>query len=98
MRNSILWLTPALAALLLVEGGVAQPPGRRGPPPRGGGLERTLDELKLSGEKRETARAAAQAYQDNVRRLTDLASADLLMKLKDVVTPEEFAKLRKATE
>ena len=70
-------------------------PGRRGGPR--GGLDRTLDELKLSEKNKEVAREAVGAYQDNVRRLTDLASVELLLKLKDIVTPEEFTKVRKAT-
>jgi hypothetical protein len=96
MRNHILWLVLALVAVLSFgQWSMAQPPGRRGGPR--GGLERALDDLKLSGDKLETARAAVRDYQDNVRRLTNLASAKLVLKLKDVVSPEEFTKLRKAT-
>jgi hypothetical protein len=97
MRNGILWAASALmGALLFGDAAHAQPPGRRGGPR--GGLDRTLDELKLSEKNKDTARQAVGAYQDNVRRLTDLASADLLLKVKDVVSPEEFTKVRKATE
>src|SRR2546421_394124 len=97
MRNGILWLVFALmAALFIGQGSMAQPPGKkRGP---GGGLDRVLDELKLSEKKKETARDAVGTCRDNIRRLTDLASAELMMKLKEVVSEEEFTRLRKATE
>jgi hypothetical protein len=97
MRKLVLWLALVLlAALLIVEGAMAQPPGRRRGP--GGGLERVLDDLKLSDKQKETAREAVRMCQDNVRRLTDLASAELMLKLKEVVSQEEFTRLQKATE
>jgi hypothetical protein len=71
-------------------------PGGFGPP--GGGLERTLGDLKLSDKKKETAEAAVKAYRENVRKLTDLARADLLLKMKDVLSDEEFKKFKEAAE
>jgi hypothetical protein len=101
MRIRTVWLASALTAgLLFVAASVAQPPGRRGGPPRapGGGLERIVDDLKLSGEKRETTLAAVQGYQDNLRRLGELAGAGLLLKMKSALTPEEFRKVKEAVE
>jgi hypothetical protein len=96
MRNGILWLAAALLAGVILEGeGMGQPPGRRGGPR--GGLERALDDLKIAEKDRETARTAVRAYRENVQRLTDLASAELILKLKEVVSQEEHASLRKAT-
>lgn len=111
MRNSILWLAPALLAVLALAGSAAaQPPGRGFPPGfpggrggpdgrggPGGGLERTLDDLKLSADKRDAASEAVRAYVDNGRRVTELAGADLLLKMKEVLSPEEYKKLREAT-
>src|SRR5207248_8767040 len=104
MANSILRLASALeATLALAGGGLAQPPDRRGGPPdpfgrRGprDGLERVVDDLKLSGEKRDTALEAVRAYQDNVRRLMELSGASLLLQMKDVLSPEEFKKVAEA--
>lgn len=100
----------ALAAKLQREG-FAGPGGRgrgdgfRGRPggpsgfgPPGAGLERTLGDLKLSDKKKETAEAAVKAYRENVRKLTDLARADLLLKMKDVLSDEEFKKFKEAAE
>jgi hypothetical protein len=96
MRNSILWLALAVTATLLVEGrGMAQPPDRR-PGPRGP-LERTLDDMKLSETNRATALAAIRAYQDNGRRLMELAGADLQLKMKEILSAEEYSKVREAT-
>ncbi len=98
MRYGTLCLVTALAvALFLGERGAAQPPGKRGRP-GGGSIERAVDKMKLSSKAKETVKDAIVAYQDNVRRLTDLASAGLLLKVQEVVSHEEFATLRKATE
>jgi len=97
MRNSILWLASAVLTTLLVEGrSVAQPPDRRGGP-GGGPLERFVDDLKLSATNRATATAALREYQDNGRRLMDLAGADLQLKMKEILSPEEYKKVREAT-
>jgi hypothetical protein len=99
MRKT-LWLAAAVLAALVVEGrGMAQPPDRRGGPPgRGAGpLERTLDDMKLSETKRDAAGAAVRAYQDNIRRMMDLAGADLQLKLKEILSADEYKKLHEAT-
>src|SRR5437763_14979448 len=107
MQPKTWWLASALAwALVLAEAAVAQPPGRRGGPPgpfgrRGGprdGLDRVLDDMSLSGEKRDAAEEAVRAYRENGRRAVDLAGAGLMLKLKEALSPEEFKKLREATE
>src|SRR5262249_9080912 len=101
MRNGILCLTSALMVpLILVGKGVAQPPGDRRPPGPFGGpgflagpLERAVDDLQLPEGKRETALAAVRSYQDNFRRVSDLANSALLLKMKEVLSQEEFQKL-----
>src|SRR5262245_29864192 len=55
------------------------PPGPGGP---GAALTRAVDELNLTGTKKEKAEAAVKAHQENVRKLTDLARSDLLVKMK----------------
>jgi hypothetical protein len=102
MRKGILCLAAALLAALVFGGrSGAQPPDRRGGPLRRGGpasgLERAVADLNLSETKRATAIAAVREYQENSRRLTDLAGAALMLKMKDVLSPEEFQKLREAT-
>ena len=100
-------VTVSLAvALTLTAAAAAQPPGRRGGPPDrfggpggpGGGLERVLDDLNLPEAKREAAGAAVRVYQMDARRLTDLARADLLWKMKPLLNDEEFKKVREAVD
>jgi len=101
----------ALAAKLQREGGAAAfagRGGRGGAGPRGGGgragfgpgagLERALDDLKLSDKKKETAEDALKTYHDNVRKLMELARADLLLKMKNVLSEEEFKKFKETTD
>jgi hypothetical protein len=93
MRKDALLLTAALtAAWFITATATAQPPGRRS------GFDKVLQELKLSERQKQAARTAVVDYQDNVRRLTDLASASLVLELKKVVTQQEFKKLQAATE
>jgi hypothetical protein len=99
MRYGILWLT--LAVLALGGRGVAQPPPDRPPgrpfgPP--GGLERAVDDLRLPAGKRDTTLAAVRSYQDNVRRFTAVANSALLLKLKEVLSEEEYHKLGEALD
>jgi hypothetical protein len=104
MFNRTLNLTSALAvALSLVWSAGAQPPdqnpagrARRAGPGgfgAGGGLERIVDDLKLSETKKQQAEAAVKEYQENVRKLIGLARSDLLMRLKDLLSAQEFKQL-----
>src|SRR4051812_43058575 len=92
-------------------GGVGQP-GKGGKSPKGKGgfkdgkggpkdakaLERVLDEMNLSESKREVAGAVVRGYAADLRRLSDLARADLLLKMKDVLSESEFRRLREAAD
>jgi hypothetical protein len=107
MRNRILGLTLSLVVVLVLAAAcTAQPPDRRpdrpdrfGRPPGPGGFEqRILDDLKLSEQKRETANAAVRDYQDNLRRLTGMTGADLMLKLKAILSEDDYKKLKEATD
>jgi hypothetical protein len=80
-------------------------PGRAaGPFPPGGGLppgvlvERALNDLNLTDKKKETAEAAVKAHQENVRKVTDLARADLLLKVKEMLSGDEFKSFQVALD
>jgi hypothetical protein len=64
---------------------------------QGDGIEQAVTGLKLSGTKKEKAESALQAHRENDRLLLELARADLLLKMKDVLSEEEFKKFREAT-
>ncbi len=61
-------------------------------------IERTVDDLKLADKKKETAAAAVKASEDNVRKLVELACADLLVKMDDLLSAEDLAKFKTALE
>jgi hypothetical protein len=79
------------------------PGGRGGPrdgfgPGPGDGVQRALDSLNLSGTKKEKAEAVVKAYQDDVRKLTDLAHSDLLLKMQDVLSEQEFKRFKEVAD
>lgn len=78
--------------------GPGGPKGRGGPP---GGpppfvIDQALADLKLADAKKESARAAVKAHHETVRKLTDLARADLLLHMQDVLSGDEFKEFKVA--
>jgi hypothetical protein len=57
-----------------------------------------LADMKLSAGNRDTALAAVRAYRDDDRRLHELAAADLLLKMKEILSPEEYKKVKEAAD
>jgi hypothetical protein len=64
----------------------------------GGGIERALDDLKLADKTKEKAAATVKAHQENVRKLMDLARADLLVNMKEVLSEEDFKNFQAALD
>jgi EF hand len=60
--------------------------GRPGP----GRIEVVVNDLKLSGKKKELAIAAARAHQEHVRKLMEQARGELFKKMKEILTEEEL--------
>jgi hypothetical protein len=71
---------------------------RFGPRPDSGAVEGVVDDLKLSGKKKDQAMAAAKAHQENVRKLMDQARAELLQKMKEILSEEEFEDFKAALD
>jgi hypothetical protein len=63
-----------------------------------GPVEGVVDDLKLSGKKKEQAMAAVKAHEENVRKLMDQARAELLEKMKEILSEEEFQDFRAALD
>jgi hypothetical protein len=55
-----------------------------------GAIEGVVDDLKLSGKKKAQAMAAVKAHQENVRKLMAQERAQLLQKMKKILSAEEF--------
>ena len=79
-------------------GGFAGGPPR-GPGPRPGGeVQRTLDELNLTGETKDKAQALARAYEDKIRRFVDSARKDAIAQMKGVLSEDDFKALKTALD
>jgi hypothetical protein len=61
-------------------------------------LEGVVDDLKLPARKRDQALAVAKAHQENVRKLMDQARTELLAKMKEILSEEEFKDFRAALD
>jgi hypothetical protein len=61
-------------------------------------MERVVDDLKLQGKKKDLARDAVKAHQENVRKLMDQSRADLLQKMKEILSEEEFEDFKAALD
>jgi hypothetical protein len=68
------------------------------PGPRPDRAEEIVDDLKLSGKKKDQAMAAAKAHQENVRKLMDQARAELLREMKGILSAEEFEDFKAALD
>jgi hypothetical protein len=62
------------------------------------GIEGVVDDLKLSGPKKGRAVAAVKAHQENVRKLIDQARAELLQKMKEILSEEELNDFKAALD
>jgi hypothetical protein len=80
---------------------------RVGPGPRGnlgragpglGDIEGVVDDLKLSNKKKDRALAVVKAHRENVQKLMDQARADMLQKMKEVLSEEELKDFQAALD
>jgi hypothetical protein len=70
----------------------------RGPGPGFGDIEGVVDDLKLPDEKKDRALAVVKAHRENVRKLMDQARAELLQKMKKVLSEEELKDFQAALD
>jgi hypothetical protein len=80
-----------------VRGDIRIGPGP-GPGPGLGAIEGVVDDLKLPGKKKDQALAAVKAHEENVRKLMDQARAELLQKMKEILSEEEFQDFKAALD
>jgi hypothetical protein len=69
-----------------------------GPGPGPGVIEGVVDDLKLSGQKKDQAMAAARAHEETVRKLMAQARAELLAKMKEILSEEEWQDFKAALD
>jgi hypothetical protein len=61
-------------------------------------IEGAVEDLRLSGGKKERAMAAVKAHQENIRKLMDQARAELLQKMAAVLSEEELNDFKAAMD
>src|SRR6516165_6013695 len=57
------------------------------------GIERIVDDLKLSGNKKDRAVAAVKAHEEKVSKLTEQARAEPLRNMKEILSEDEWKDL-----
>ena len=62
------------------------------------GIERIVDDLKLSGNKKDRAMAAVKAHEEKVRKLMEQARAELLQKMKEILSEDEWKDFKAALD
>jgi hypothetical protein len=113
-RNEITKLATTLEAFTNLTGGAAPPgppgappkgPPGKGPGPKGGAfkgpvgeVQRTLDEMNVTGATREKADRLLRTQQDKLRRFEELQRAEIVMQMKDVLEDEDYRVLKAALD
>jgi hypothetical protein len=69
-----------------------------GPGPGPGAIEGVVDDLKLSGKKKDQAMAVVKAHEENVRKAMEQARAELLEKMKEILNEEELQDFKAALD
>jgi EF hand len=87
---------PGAAGGFGVGGGIRG--GGGGPGPGPAAIKVAVEDLKLSSAKKEQAMAAVKAHEEKVRKLMEQARAELLEKMKDILSEEELKDFRAALD
>jgi hypothetical protein len=61
-------------------------------------IERAVEDLRLSGGKKEQALAAVKAHKENLRKLMERARAELIEKMRGVLSEEELNDFKAAMD
>ena len=80
---------PGAAGRILVGG--ALPPGPDS-------IEAVVEDLKLPGKKKDQALAAVKAHDEHVAKVMEQARAELLQKMKEILSAEEFEDFKAALD
>ena len=62
------------------------------------GIERIVDDLRLSGNKKDRAMAAVKAHEEKVSKLTEQARAELLRNMKEILSEDEWKDFKAALD
>jgi hypothetical protein len=79
--------------------GLATPAGPPGPGPGGLAsvdLRRALDDMRLTSTAKDKAAQLLKAHDDKLRRLQELARAELVMEMKEILNEEDYKSFKAA--
>ncbi len=62
------------------------------------GIDGIVHDLKLSGKKKDRAMAAVMTHEEKVRKLTEQARAELLRKMKEILSEDEWKDFKAALD
>jgi hypothetical protein len=62
------------------------------------GIDGIVDDLKLSGKKKDRAMAAVMTHEEKVRKLMEQARAELLQKMKEILSEDEWKDFKAALD
>jgi hypothetical protein len=105
-RDEIRKLAATLEAFVGFAGG-GPPDGKKGDGPKGfkgggpkGGNEalRALDDLNITGKTRDKADRLVRTYQDKLKKFDELSRAELVLQMKDVLSPEDHRAFKDAVD
>jgi hypothetical protein len=76
------------------------PKGFKGGGPKGAGGEalRALDDLNITGKTRDRADRVVKGYQDKLKKFDELSRAELVLQMKDVLSPEDHRAFKDAVD
>ena len=109
-RDEIRKLATALESIASLTSGDGPPPGfePKGPGGKGGPkgafkgpvgeVQRTLDDLNVTGSARDKADRVLRAQQEKLRRFEELMRADLLAQMKELLSDEDYRLLTTAVD
>jgi EF hand len=80
-----------------VESGVVVGPGPGAPGPEAD-MAGVVEDMKLPGQKKDQALAAVKAHHDNVRKLLEQSRAELMQKMKEILSEEELKDFQAALD
>ena len=74
------------------------PKGFKGGPKGGDEAARALDDLNITGKTRDRADRLVRAYKDKLKKFDELSRAELVLQMKEVLSPEDHRAFKDAVD
>jgi hypothetical protein len=97
-REEIRTLAQTVDAFIELSAGPGGPGGGPKGPKGGPNFKKAVDDLKLTGKAQDRVKGILKAHQDKIRRFEELAHAELLVQMKDVLSEADFRIFKAAVD